>query len=120
MSLTKGTGPFGEQSSGSFNFNPQAPEHVLHVERSPRRVRVLLGEHEVADSDDVRLLHPPGRTPTYLFPRIALVRLSTDQTTRDYVARRVSEGKSKTEAMRCLKRYIAREMFNALPKAALV
>ncbi len=34
-----------------------------------RRVRVLLGEHEVADSDDVRLLHPPGRTPTYLFPR---------------------------------------------------
>jgi uncharacterized protein (DUF427 family) len=69
MSLTKGSGPFGERPAGSFNCDPHAPEHVLYLERSPRRVRVLLGEHEVADSDDVRLLHPPGRTPTYLFPR---------------------------------------------------
>ncbi len=52
--------------------------------------------------------------------RIAIVRMSTDQTTRDYVARRVSEGKTKSEAIRCLKRYIAREVFNALPTTALV
>lgn len=52
--------------------------------------------------------------------RIALVRLSTEQTTRDYLARRVSEGKTKPEAIRYLKRYIAREMFNALPKPTLV
>jgi uncharacterized protein (DUF427 family) len=31
-------------------------------------VRVLLGDQLVADSDDVLLLHPPHRTPTYLFP----------------------------------------------------
>ncbi len=51
--------------------------------------------------------------------RIALVRLSHDQRTRDYLAKRTSEGKSKTEALRCLKRYLAREVFNALPRQAL-
>jgi transposase len=33
------------------------------------------------------------------------------QPTKDYVARRTAEGKSKTEIMRCRKRYIAREVF---------
>lgn len=48
--------------------------------------------------------------------RIVLVRMSHDEATRKYVARRISEGKSKTEIMRCLKRYVAREIYNALPK----
>jgi uncharacterized protein (DUF427 family) len=69
MSLTKGSGPFGATPAGSFNFDPHPPEHVLYVERSPRRVRVMLGAETVADSTGVWLLHPPGRTPTYLFPR---------------------------------------------------
>jgi uncharacterized protein (DUF427 family) len=69
MSLTKGTGPFGKQPAGAFNFDPHPPEHVLYLERTPRRVRVLLSGQTVADSDGVRLLHPPGRTPTYLFSR---------------------------------------------------
>ncbi|MDK3256739.1 DUF427 domain-containing protein [Blastococcus capsensis] len=69
MSLTKGSGPFGAAPAGSFNFDPRPPEHVMYLERSPRRVRVVLGGETVADSTDVRLLHPPGRTPTYLFPR---------------------------------------------------
>ena len=51
--------------------------------------------------------------------RIALVRLSHDQRTRDYMTKRQSEGKTNTEALRCLKRYIAREIFNALPRQAL-
>jgi transposase len=33
------------------------------------------------------------------------------QPTKDYVDRRTTEGKTKTEIMRCLKRYIAREAF---------
>jgi len=48
--------------------------------------------------------------------RIAMVRLSHDDRTQDYIARRISEGKTKAEAMRCLKRYIAREVFHVLPK----
>jgi len=47
--------------------------------------------------------------------RITLVRLHCDPRTKDYLAKRVSDGKSKTEAIRCLKRYIAREVFAALP-----
>jgi hypothetical protein len=40
------------------------------------------------------------------------------QPTKDYVARRTAEGKTKTKIMRCLKRYIAREVFPHLLHAA--
>jgi hypothetical protein len=40
------------------------------------------------------------------------------QESKDYVARRTAEGKTKTEIMRCLKRYIAREVFPHLLTAA--
>jgi transposase len=46
--------------------------------------------------------------------RIVVARLRHDQKTQDYVARRLSEGKSKKEAIRCLKRYVAREVFAVL------
>ena len=46
--------------------------------------------------------------------RVAIVRMGADQRTRDYVARRISEGRNKPEIIRCLKRYIAREVFNAI------
>ncbi|GAA3519389.1 hypothetical protein FHR32_005018 [Streptosporangium album] len=35
-------------------------------------------------------------------------------TTRAYIERRTADGKSKAELRRCLKRYIARELFKAL------
>lgn len=45
---------------------------------------------------------------------IAFGRMRRDQRTRDYVARRTAEGKSKKEIIRCLKRYIAREVYRIL------
>jgi transposase len=42
---------------------------------------------------------------------IAIGRLRTDPRTRAYVAKRIAEGHSKLEAIRGLKRYIARELF---------
>ena len=51
--------------------------------------------------------------------RIAIVRLSHDQRTKDYVAKRTTEGKNTGEILRCLKRYIAREVFAALPHELL-
>lgn len=39
---------------------------------------------------------------------ITIARLRWDQRTRNYVERRTSEGKTRREAIRCLKRYIAR------------
>jgi transposase len=52
--------------------------------------------------------------------RIVVVRLRWHQPTRAYLARRTKEGLSKREIIRCLKRYIAREVFAALgPPTAL-
>jgi transposase len=46
--------------------------------------------------------------------RIVIVRLRWHQPTKDYMARRTAEGKSKKEIIRCLKRYVAREVFAVL------
>jgi transposase len=46
--------------------------------------------------------------------RIALVRMSSDPRTRNYVERRTKEGLSKKEIIRCLKRYVAREAYRRL------
>lgn len=52
--------------------------------------------------------------------RIVITRMIYDPRTRDYIERRTKEGLTKKEAFRCLKRYIAREVYNALPRAELV
>jgi len=46
--------------------------------------------------------------------RIVMCRLRWDPATRAYAARRTAKGKSKKDTMRCLKRYIAREVFTAI------
>lgn len=46
--------------------------------------------------------------------RIVLCRLRWDPRTRDYMQRRTEQGLSKTEIIRCLKRYVAREIYNEL------
>jgi transposase len=43
--------------------------------------------------------------------RIVVTRMSSDPRTQRYIERRCKEGLTKTEAMRCLKRYVAREVF---------
>jgi len=58
---------------------------------------------------------PRRRQANAALRRITLVRLNCDPRTKDYLAKRITDGKSKTEAIRCLKRYIAREVFSALP-----
>ena len=59
--------------------------------------------------------HRQANTALY---RIVVVRLRWHQPTRDYLARRTSQGLSKREIIRCLigglKRYVAREVFAAL------
>ncbi len=59
---------------------------------------------------------------------IVISRWRMDETTKAYVAKRTAEGMSKLEIMRCLKRYVAREVYyllkrrnaeiNQLPQAA--
>jgi transposase len=47
---------------------------------------------------------------------IVIARLRWDARTRGYVDRRVCEGKTRREAIRCLKRYVARELYQLILK----
>jgi hypothetical protein len=60
-------------------------------------------------------LNPGGdRQANSALWRIAVTRMSHDPRTKDYVARRTAEGKTTREIIRCLKRYIARELYKTL------
>ncbi len=48
--------------------------------------------------------------------RIAITQASRDDRARAYLARKQSEGKTKREALRCLKRHLARVVFKALQR----
>ena len=61
-----------------------------------------------------RLNRGGNRQGNMALHRIAIVRPGYHQPTRDYVAKKTKEGKSKLEIIRCLKRYIAREAYKAL------
>lgn len=58
-----------------------------------------------------RLNRGGDRDANHALWRITLVRMATCQRTRDYVTRRTNEGRTKKEIIRCLKRYIAREIY---------
>ena len=49
---------------------------------------------------------------------IAIGRLRTDERTQAYIAKKLSEGHTKLEAIRCLKRYIAREIYYVVKRQA--
>ena len=55
-----------------------------------------------------------NRQANHALWRIAMVRLSTDASTRAYAQRRQAEGKTRRETIRCLKRYIARDVYRLL------
>jgi transposase len=60
-------------------------------------------------------LNPGGdRQANRALHLIVVVRLRYCQRTRDYVERRTREGKTQREIMRCLKRYVAREVYTVL------
>ena len=57
-------------------------------------------------------LSPGGdRQASHALWRIVFTRMGSDAATRAYVERRTKEGKSKAEIIRCLKRYVARQVY---------
>jgi transposase len=61
-----------------------------------------------------RLNRGGDRQANHALWRIVLVRMGCDERTRAYAARRRAEGLNTQEIMRCLKRYVAREVFRIL------
>jgi transposase len=64
-----------------------------------------------------RLNRGGNRQANHALWRIVFTRMSSDERTRKYVARRLAEGRSKPEIIRILKRYVAREVYKQLRRA---
>lgn len=61
-----------------------------------------------------RLSRGGDRQANYALYILVVSRMAWDPTTRAYVARRTTEGKTKKDIIRCLKRHVAREVFKLL------
>ena len=64
-----------------------------------------------------RLNRGGNRDASHALWRIVICRMSSHPATRSYVARRSKQGLSKKEIIRCLKRYVAREVYPCLRPA---
>src|SRR5689334_7477891 len=69
MGLAWQQGPLAVNAVGHFLTPEPLPSRLLFAEPLRRRMRVRLGEMWIADSEDVTLLHEPGRYPVAFFPR---------------------------------------------------
>lgn len=67
-------------------------------------------------TDRHRLSRGGDRQANAALYRIVLVRLRWDPRTKGYLARRTKEGRTKREIIRCLKRYVARDVYRHLSK----
>lgn len=65
-------------------------------------------------TDRHRLNRGGNRQANKAIHMIAVSRMRGDERTLAYMAKRKSDGKTKREAMRCLKRFIAREVYSTL------
>lgn len=89
--------------------------HRLHTEAA---FAALCGTNPIPASSGKttrhRLNRGGNRHANAALHRIIIVRLRWHQTTRNYMTRRLTEGKTKPEIIRCLKRHLAREIHTAL------
>lgn len=69
MGLAWQQGPIAPGSVGHFLVPDPLPERLLFAEPLRRRMRVLFAGAWIAHSDDVVLLHEPGRYPVAYFPK---------------------------------------------------
>jgi transposase len=101
-----------------------AAEMMIVAGDNPTRVRSeaafakLCGACPIPASSGVthrhRLFRGGHRQANAALYRIVTVRMRWHQPTMDYVARRTAQGLTKKDIIRCLKRFVAREIYNAL------
>jgi uncharacterized protein (DUF427 family) len=68
MGLAWQQGPLAPGAIGTFLVPQPLPARLLYAEPLRRRLRVMFGGTRIAQSDDVVLLHEPGRYPVAYFP----------------------------------------------------
>ena len=69
MGLAWQQGPLAPHTVGRFLVRDPLPERLLFAEPLRRRMRVRFADEWIADSENVVLLHEPGRYPVGYFPR---------------------------------------------------
>jgi uncharacterized protein (DUF427 family) len=74
MGLSWQQGPLAPGSIGTFLVLEPLPARLLYAEPLRRRMRVKFGGTCIAQSDDVVLLHEPGRYPVAYFPKADIAR----------------------------------------------
>lgn len=110
-------------------IGPIVAAQVLTAWSHPGRIRseaafaMLAGTAPIPASSGLRTRHRLSRTGDRQLNRalhvVALSRTRYDPRTRDYIERRRSEGKTDREIRRCLKRYIARQLYRQLEHGQL-
>jgi transposase len=123
--LARLTAAFAPALMESFGIGPDTAAALLVTAGSnPERLKseaafaALCGVSPVPASSGktnrYRLNRGGDRQANAALYRVVIVRLRYDDRTRIYFQRRMEEGKTKTEVIRCLKRYVAREVFTIL------
>ena len=109
----------------AFGIGPDAAAEMMSVAgdnptpiRSEAAFAKLCGACPIPASSGVtnrhRLYRGGHRHANATLYRIVIVRMRWHQATIDYVRRRTAEGLSKKDIIRCLKRFVAREIYHAL------
>ncbi|MCA4914994.1 MAG: IS110 family transposase, partial [Roseomonas sp.] len=101
-----------------------AAEMLILVGDNPERIRSeaalakLCGICPIPASSGkttrMRLNRGGNRQANAAVYRVAIVLMRDDDRTKAYAARRTAEGKTRREIVRCIKRYIVREVYTAL------
>jgi len=70
MALTIGRAPFTTPPGGAYNFDLKgaAPEHILYLEKTPKRIRGLLAGETIIDTREAMLLHETGEFIQWYVP----------------------------------------------------
>ena len=121
-SITRAAAPTLREA---FGIGPDASAEMMIVAGdNPSRIRSeaafakLCGACPIPASTGVtnrhRLFRGGHRQANATLYRIVIVRMRWHQPTMTYVTRRIAQGLSKRDVIRCLKRFVAREIYNAL------
>lgn len=102
----------------AIGYESASPLLITAGDNPQRLIAALCGVSPVPVSSGktnrYRLNRGGDRAANSALHIIAIGRLRTDDKTKEYVARRVAAGHTKMEAIRCLKRYISREVYTLL------
>ncbi len=90
------------------------PERIKSEAALAKLCGVCLIPASSGKTNRMRLNRGGNRQANAALYRVAIVRMRDDNRAKTYADRRTSEGKTRREIVRCIKRFIVREIYRAL------